>query len=105
MTNKLLACILFISTGAILCCLGLVCKHHLPQSPLSNNTILSKKQSKTDIFGSDSCNSVQPAAVPRFWGHNSSGSQTGVQGQWLLTAKGDRKKMFSLLNGEKFNEH
>lgn len=94
MTNKLLAYILFVNSDAMQCCLGLVYKHHLILSPIYNNPALSKKQNKTDIFVSDSCDSNQPAPVPRLWGHNSSGNQTGVQGQQLITAKGDRKKMF-----------
>ena len=104
MANKLLACIFFNSRSTILCCRGLVYKHHLTQHPLSDNPILSKKTAQNWHLWLRQHDSKQPAPIPRLWGHSSSGSQIGVQGQWLITAKRDRNKMFSLLNGENLTE-
>lgn len=105
MANKLLACIFFNSRSTILCCLGLVHKHHLTQCPLSDNPILSKKQNSTQLTSlAQTAWLKATSSHPQTLGHSSSGSQTGVQGQWLITAKRDRNKMFSVLNWENLTE-
>lgn len=103
--NKLLACIFFNSRSTILCCFGLVYKHHLTQRPLSDNPILSKKQNSTQLTSL-----AQTAWLKATSSHPQTlGSQFFRESDWGARSvtdncKRDRNKMFSLLNGENITE-